>query len=188
VLSAYPGLLLSDVRSSAEHDLVADVVVWDAPEADARIAGSPVLALVAAAPEARQALRSGAHGALSRAASAPSIAAAALAVAAGNWVLDATFAGALVELEGPLPQASSPISPREQEVLELMAEGLSNRDIAARLGISRHTAKFHVNAILDSLADEALLHAAWNLDGSVEFHCPATDVRFLWRSGKFIPL
>ena len=46
----------------------------------------------------------------------------------------------------------------------------------------------HVNAILDSLADEALLQATWNLDGSVEYHCPATDVRFLWRNGKFIPL
>jgi hypothetical protein len=46
----------------------------------------------------------------------------------------------------------------------------------------------HVNAILESTADEALLHAHWNLDGSVEYHCPATEVRFLWRDGKFIPL
>jgi NarL family two-component system response regulator YdfI len=40
---------------------------------------------------------------------------------------------------------------REIEILELMAEGLGNRRIAARLGISRHTVKFHVTSILDKL-------------------------------------
>jgi hypothetical protein len=45
-----------------------------------------------------------------------------------------------------------------------------------------------VNAILESTGDEALLQMTWRIDGSVEYHCPATDVRFLWRAGKFIPL
>jgi DNA-binding NarL/FixJ family response regulator len=151
VLSAYPGLILEEARANLDIEVAADVVVWDAPEAEARLARAPVLALVVAAPEARQALRSGAQGALLRSAQASGIAPAALAVAAGHWVLDAAFARTLIELQGPLPNAPSPISPREQEVLELLAEGLSNRDIAARLGISRHTAKFHVNAILDKL-------------------------------------
>jgi two-component system nitrate/nitrite response regulator NarL len=53
--------------------------------------------------------------------------------------------------EAPVDQVPALLSPREQEVLELLSEGLSNRDIAERLGISRHTAKFHVNAILDKL-------------------------------------
>jgi DNA-binding NarL/FixJ family response regulator len=150
VLSAYPGLVLKEARASAESGLAADVVVWDAPDANT-LSGAPVLALVESPPEARQALRSGALGALSRSASPEAIAPAALAVAAGHFILDAAFARSLVELEGPLPTAASPVSPREQEVLELLAEGLSNRDIAARLGISRHTAKFHVNAILDKL-------------------------------------
>jgi two-component system nitrate/nitrite response regulator NarL len=44
-------------------------------------------------------------------------------------------------------------------VLELLAEGLSNRLIAARLGISEHTAKFHVNAILDKLGAETRTEA-----------------------------
>lgn len=41
-----------------------------------------------------------------------------------------------------------PLTPRELEVFELLAKGLSNRDIAAALGISAHTAKFHVGQIL----------------------------------------
>lgn len=44
---------------------------------------------------------------------------------------------------------SEPLTPRELEVLELMAKGLGNRDIARALGISSHTAKFHVAQILE---------------------------------------
>jgi DNA-binding NarL/FixJ family response regulator len=44
---------------------------------------------------------------------------------------------------------SEPLTPRELEVLELMAKGLGNRDIAQALGISSHTAKFHVAQILE---------------------------------------
>jgi DNA-binding NarL/FixJ family response regulator len=40
-----------------------------------------------------------------------------------------------------------PLTPREQEVLELLAEGLPNKAIAARLGISDQTVKFHVASI-----------------------------------------
>jgi hypothetical protein len=46
----------------------------------------------------------------------------------------------------------------------------------------------HVNAVLESVGDGALLTATWRLDGAVEYHCPSTDVRLLWRDGKFIPL
>jgi DNA-binding CsgD family transcriptional regulator len=41
-----------------------------------------------------------------------------------------------------------PLTPREIEVFELLAKGLSNRDIAGVLGISAHTAKYHVGQIL----------------------------------------
>jgi DNA-binding NarL/FixJ family response regulator len=43
------------------------------------------------------------------------------------------------------------LTPREIEVLELLASGLSNKEIADRLGVSFHTVKFHVNAILGKL-------------------------------------
>jgi len=42
-----------------------------------------------------------------------------------------------------------PLTPRELEVLTLLAEGMSNKAIARRLGISAHTAKFHVGALID---------------------------------------
>lgn len=42
-----------------------------------------------------------------------------------------------------------PLTPRELEVLALLAEGMSNKAIARRLGISVHTAKFHVGALID---------------------------------------
>ena len=43
------------------------------------------------------------------------------------------------------------LTPRELEVLILLAEGMSNKAIARRLGISVHTAKFHVAALIDKL-------------------------------------
>lgn len=151
VLSAYPGLVLKEARETAAGAPPADVLIWDAPEADRPAGTTSVLALVNAPLEARQALRSGARGALSRSAPSHAIAPAALAVAAGHWVLDESFVGELLhltELPAAVPVA---LSPREQEVLSLLSEGLSNGEVAARLGISRHTAKFHVNAILDKL-------------------------------------
>jgi len=44
-----------------------------------------------------------------------------------------------------------PLTPRELEVLTLLAEGKSNKQIARSLGISVHTAKFHVGALIDKL-------------------------------------
>ena len=56
------------------------------------------------------------------------------------------------------------LTPRELEVLTLLAEGASNKTIARRLGISVHTAKFHVGSLLDKLdavgRTDALAHAA----------------------------
>jgi DNA-binding CsgD family transcriptional regulator len=56
------------------------------------------------------------------------------------------------------------LTPRELEVLALLAEGASNKAIARRLGISVHTAKFHVGSLLDKLdavgRTDAVAHAA----------------------------
>jgi len=56
------------------------------------------------------------------------------------------------------------LTPRELDVLALMAEGASNKVIARQLGISVHTAKFHVGSILDKLdatgRTDAVAHAA----------------------------
>ena len=56
------------------------------------------------------------------------------------------------------------LTPRELEVLTLLAEGMSNKAIARRLSISVHTAKFHVGALIDKLdavgRTDAVAHAA----------------------------
>ena len=56
-----------------------------------------------------------------------------------------------------------PLTPRELEVLALLVEDASNKSIARRLGISTHTAKFHVGSLLDKLdaisRTDAVAHA-----------------------------
>jgi DNA-binding CsgD family transcriptional regulator len=65
----------------------------------------------------------------------------------------------------PAPDvAEVELTPRELDVLTLLAEGASNKTIARQLGISVHTAKFHVGSILDKLdatgRTDAVAHAA----------------------------
>jgi DNA-binding CsgD family transcriptional regulator len=48
-------------------------------------------------------------------------------------------------------EAAPGLTPREMEVLGLLADGLANKEIGARLGISAHTAKFHVESLLRKL-------------------------------------
>jgi len=66
-------------------------------------------------------------------------------------------------VSGPV-EGDVPLTPRELEVLTLLAGGLSNKAIARRLGISVHTAKFHVGALIDKLdaigRTDAVAHAA----------------------------
>jgi len=62
------------------------------------------------------------------------------------------------------PDGPAALTPRELEVLALLAEGASNKTIAQRLGISVHTAKFHVGSVIDKLdatgRTDAVAHAA----------------------------
>ena len=72
----------------------------------------------------------------------------------------ATLAGIGVAPSGPGddPPIES-LTRRELEVLRLVAEGLGNRSIAERLGITEHTAKFHVHAILGKLGTQSRTEA-----------------------------
>ena len=106
----------------------------------------PVLVLVDNGAHGRSAAARGARGVIQRTAEPERIDAALNAVAAGLRVLDfALVPNAAESGDG------QPLTPREREVLELVATGCSNRRIAKRLGISEHTAKFHVNGILVKL-------------------------------------
>jgi DNA-binding NarL/FixJ family response regulator len=73
--------------------------------------------------------------------------------------LNAVQHGLLVVPRETREQAPS-LTPREQEVLELLANGLSNREIGAILQISAHTAKFHVQGLLDKLDASTRTEAA----------------------------
>ena len=88
---------------------------------------------------------------LTREAGAEELAAAVRAVSQGL----AVFSPALLAGRSPseATQAPSPdvLTEREREVLPLLADGLPNKAIALRLGISEHTVKFHVGAILSKL-------------------------------------
>ncbi len=84
----------------------------------------------------------------------PEAFAALLAAAQGLTVLTPAQAE-LVLNTVPAPQPTAPmpeaLTPRETQVLRMMAQGLANKEIAEQLGISDHTAKFHVASILGKL-------------------------------------
>jgi DNA-binding NarL/FixJ family response regulator len=52
-----------------------------------------------------------------------------------------------------------PLTAREREVLQLMAQGMANKSIARELAISEHTVKFHVNAILSKFGAQSRTEA-----------------------------
>jgi DNA-binding NarL/FixJ family response regulator len=112
----------------------------------------PAVAVVADEIDAREALAAGARAALPRDADGESLAAALRAVVQGLVVLDDSFAAALLrDAPAAPPDLVESLTPREAEVLQLLTQGLANKAIAQRLGISDHTVKFHVNAILGKL-------------------------------------
>lgn len=146
------------------------VILWDMGATRSATGASrwvelaaPVVALAADAEQAGDALRAGARSVISRSAAPEVVAAAVVGSARGLLVLDPALAASFVRAPEPLDGAE-PLTPREREVLGLLAEGLANKAIAARLGISEHTAKFHVNAILAKLGvdsrAEAIVRAA----------------------------
>ncbi len=102
------------------------------------------------------ALRSGFKAVLPREATPDEIASAFRAVAAGLVVLHPRAAGSLAERLAasqmdPAPALVEELTPREVEVLRLLADGSGNKEIASHLGISEHTVKFHISSILGKL-------------------------------------
>ncbi|HEY2379515.1 MAG TPA: response regulator transcription factor [Gemmatimonadaceae bacterium] len=95
-------------------------------------------------------LRSGVRAVLPRDAGANEIVAAVTAAAAGLVVVAHEWSGALraaPNVDRGSPNGAEALTPREIEVLRLIAEGLGNKQIAARLAISEHTVKFHVGSV-----------------------------------------
>jgi len=142
--------MLVDQADIRIDDLDADVVITDAlPDARGR---HPVI-LIADQADVIATLRDGAAGVLPTSATAEQVRAAVVAVAQGLSVLPReAIADEIGASEDDTRVASaSPLTPRELEVLNLMAAGASNKVIARNLDISIHTAKFHVASILAKL-------------------------------------
>ena len=132
--------LLADYRG--RHDRTALVVLLDGADAEDTV----------------RVLSTGARAVLDRSASRNEIIAAIKAVASGLSVLPSDLLATLLHeaaLADDLLKANGVehvrLTRRELEVLAAMADGASNKAIARRLGISFHTAKFHVAAILAKL-------------------------------------
>jgi len=101
------------------------------------------------------ALRAGIRGALPSDISPDQLVAALQAAASGLFVLHPSHANEALPA-GSAParapdQLAESLTRRELEVLQMLAAGLSNKEIASRLNISDHTAKFHVASILGKL-------------------------------------
>lgn len=126
-----------------------------------RTVRTPVLALVAG-DDAGPALAAGAAGAVRRDAPPDVIVAAIKAIDEGLGVVDRQFLAQFVAA-GDVAKAAAAgaeaLTRRENEVLALMAEGLSNKEIASKLSISDHTAKFHVNSILQKMGAQKRVEA-----------------------------
>ncbi len=127
-----------------------------------------LVALVPAGLDATELLAAGLRAALPRSADASAIRAALGGAAQGLVVLDPALLGELgrrsVAPTRSPPAKGQDLTARELEVLRLLAEALPNKLIADRLGISDHTAKFHVNSVLSKLSagtrTEAVVRAA----------------------------
>jgi two-component system nitrate/nitrite response regulator NarL len=141
----------------ADLDVTPDVVVWDvgwtALEAlpvweDLAL---PVVALVADGGQTAVIWSSGIRVLLRRELDPDRLWAAIQAAVHGLIVLDPALSDGLVTAVSPLTLANEELTPREREVLQHLAKGLTNKAIAQNLGVSEHTIKFHVNALMNKL-------------------------------------
>lgn len=80
-------------------------------------------------------------------------------VSAGLIVIDPILSSYLASATIVTEPLTENLTPRENEVLQLLAQGLTNKAIAHQLGITDHTVKFHVNAIMTKLGAQSRTEA-----------------------------
>jgi NarL family two-component system response regulator YdfI len=157
---------VSSLTSLASHlrQIQPDIILVDLDEEDPRFLtafrtlppNSAAIIVLVDEPEARwvaSALRSGVRAIIPRESSLEEIEAAVRSVHLGLVLLDQEVSTELAShirpsSEEPTRQLMGELTAREVEVLRMLAEGLGNREIGGRLGISEHTIKFHISSIL----------------------------------------
>lgn len=157
-----------DLLEERLSDLQTDVVLFEAsggqPESvlksvDSSLASEVnVVVLTDHSPAGwpAEALRAGIRAILPGDISPDQLGAALRAAASGLFVMHPATADALfpqfASRSGSLAELAEPLTNRERQVLQMLASGLGNKEIAARLVISEHTVKFHVASILGKFA------------------------------------
>jgi DNA-binding NarL/FixJ family response regulator len=155
-----PDVVVMDVRMPELDGVAATAAIVSAGLITP--AGAPVRVLVLTTyhvdDAVRAALRAGASGFLLKDAAPADLPAAVRAVAAGAAWLDPVVARGLLDEfaarpvpAGPTPAALASLTAREREVLALVAEGLSNVDIAERLVVGEATVKTHIGRVIVKL-------------------------------------
>jgi len=142
-----------------EGEYLPDVIVWDAgweispSVSEFETPTLPVLALVSDADLAAEIWTAmDIHAVLRREAKPEQIEAALRAVSQGLAVLDPAFLPQLSSvMTGSETGIQESLTPRELEVLQLLAEGKTNKAIAQELEVSSHTVKFHVTSLMGKL-------------------------------------
>jgi len=138
----------AEVILAAGQDTLED---WLAEFQEAGMTGGPPVLVMFDEPgasAATRAVQAGVRGVLPSEAGAEQIVSALDAVSKGLVVLHPVEVGAGRPARSEEAELIEPLTPREREVLQMLASGLGNKEIAARMKISEHTAKFHVAQIL----------------------------------------
>jgi len=152
---ALPDVIVLDAGPESHLPLPLPVLLQQQPSRDA----TPLVVLLEDldGEAGARMLRAGARAVLPRSAAPEEIRAAVRAAAAGLASLPAALSGALLEgtppdgVGAPVDTEDHVLTTRERQVLTLLGEGLVNKEIAARLGISEHTVKTHLAAIYEKL-------------------------------------
>ncbi len=126
-------------------DTAPDVLVLDLPEGATLPTGLPAVPLLVLSDDTVLAADQGIAGVLPRQTSVRRVQAAVTAIAEGLHVR-------MPAVRQPPLHTPALLTPREAEILALIAEGMSNKVIARRLGISAHTVKYHLEAVFAKLA------------------------------------